>query len=149
MPDDPDEPTPNDVDALIVSPALTIPGHELAWRFSATGGPGGQHANTSNTRATLIFDIEHSEALTDLQRERLIERLGTEVSVTVGDERSQLRNRIIARARLADRLAQALRTLPTRRPTRPTKASQRRRLDAKSQRSSTKANRRPGRSHDD
>ena len=133
----------------VVNAHLTIPAHELAWRFSATGGPGGQHANTSNTRATVTFDIQASESLTDWQRERLLDRIGGEISVTAGDERSQLRNRNLALDRLRERLVEALRTQIVRRPTRPSKGSQQRRLNAKAQRSTTKANRRLGHRHDD
>lgn len=130
-----------DVDALRVTPTLSIPASELLWRFTASGGPGGQHANTANTKATVTFAIAESPSLTEAQRERLVERLGVEVSATASDERSQLRNRNLALERLRSRLADALRVLPPRRATRPSKASKQRRLDGKAKTAATKAGR--------
>jgi ribosome-associated protein len=115
-------------DDLVVSRSCVISGAELAWRFSGSGGPGGQHANTANTRVELLFDIAGSASLGPRQRERLLERLGPVVRVVVSTERSQARNREIARVRLAERLAAALRVEPPRRATRPTRASKERRL---------------------
>src|SRR5688500_10370438 len=90
---------------LRVSPTLVIPLAELTWRFSRSGGPGGQHANTADTRAEVRFDIAGSPSLGPRQRARLLERLGDEVRVVASDERSQARNRELALRRLADRLA--------------------------------------------
>jgi ribosome-associated protein len=150
VPPDPTPPAPPpEDDALVVSPSLTIPAAELVWRFSATGGPGGQHANTANTRASVTFDVASSPSLSDTQRARLLHRLGVEVTVTAGDERSQLRNRTLARERLRERLSDALRVERARRATKPTKASQRRRLDAKARHSSLKSGRRLGNRHSD
>lgn len=130
---------------LRVSPTCRIPLHELDWRFSASGGPGGQHANKAATRAEVIFDVEGSETLGPRQRARLAAKLGTTVRVTAADERSQSRNRAIALERLKDRLAQALKVDTPRRPTRPTRASKERRLDSKARRSAIKHSRRsPG-----
>jgi len=140
--------TPAD-DDLRVSAALTIPAGELDWRFSASSGPGGQHVNTANTRVELRFDVATSPSLTDAQRTRLLERLGAEVRVVCQTERSQVRNRAVARDRLAARLADALAVPRHRRPTRATKASIERRLDAKSRRSERKQQRRPPRPDDD
>lgn len=132
-------------DDLVVRPGLTIPGAEIDERFSTSGGPGGQHANKAATRVELRYDIANSSALSDHQRSVLVEHFGDDVRVVVDDERSQLRNRTIARERLAGRLANALVPQRPRRATRPTMGSKRRRLDAKRQRSETKANRRrPG-----
>jgi ribosome-associated protein len=128
---------------LRVSPTLVIPHSELSWRFTRSGGPGGQHANTSDTRVEVRFDIAGSPSLGPRQRSRLQERLGDEVRVAASDERSQARNRELALQRLSERLAGALRVDPPRRPTRPTKASVRRRLDDKRRRASRKADRRP------
>ncbi len=128
-------------DDLPVRAGLVIPASEIDERFSTSGGPGGQHANKAHTRVELRFDIAGSPSLTDLQRERLVERLGDDVRVVVDDERSQLRNRTIARERLAGRLRNALVPIRTRRPTRPTKGSRRRRLEAKRQRGETKRSR--------
>lgn len=117
-------------------------------RFSASGGPGGQHANKAETRVDLSFDVEASRSLSGPQRRRIIERLGPVVRVTAEDERSQARNRGLAEQRLAERLADALRVQRKRRPTRRTRGSQERRLKAKRHRSDIKANRRRPR-HDD
>ena len=135
MAPDPDSP-------LRVSPTLTIPGTELGWKFTASGGPGGQHANTANTRVELTFDVGRSEALDDAQRARLRAKLGDEVRVVVTDQRSQARNRAIARERLQETLAAAL-VVPRRRvPTRPGRAAAARRVDAKQQRGQLKRLRR-------
>ena len=127
---------------LRVSSTLVLPLDELTWRFSRSGGPGGQHANTSDTRVEVRFDVAGSPSLGPRQRARLLERLGPEVRVTASDERSQLRNRELALRRLAERLAEALRVEAPRRPTKPTRASQRRRLEQKRRQSSRKAERR-------
>jgi len=116
---------------LHVSRSLVIPIDELEWRFSGSGGPGGQHANTANTRVELRFDVEASLSLGPRQRARLIERLGPVVRVVASDERSQLRNRELALDRLAERLGQALRVERPRRSTKPTAASRERRLESK------------------
>ncbi len=127
---------------LRVSSSCSIPLAELTWRFSRSGGPGGQHANTSDTRAEVRFDIVASAALGPRQRARLLERLGPEVWVVASDERSQARNRDLALQRLAARLAEALRVQPPRRPTRPTRGSVERRLEGKRRTSDRKASRR-------
>ncbi|MFV0316285.1 MAG: alternative ribosome rescue aminoacyl-tRNA hydrolase ArfB [Microthrixaceae bacterium] len=127
---------------LKVRPGLVIPGSELTERFMPSGGPGGQHANRSNTRVELRFDVAASPTLDDRQRALISERLGDEVKVVVDEERSQSRNRDIARERLAARLSSALVRDAPRRPTRPTKGSKRRRLEAKKRRSELKAQRR-------
>ena len=130
-----------DDEPLVVSATLVVPARELRWRATASGGPGGQHANTSNTKVELVFDVEASEALTDTQRERLLARLGSQVRVVASDERSQARNRALARERMAERLAAALRTHRRRTATRPTKGSVERRLSEKRQQSERKQRR--------
>lgn len=127
---------------LRVSSTLVIPLAELTWRFSRSGGPGGQHANTSDTRVEVRFDVAGSPSLGPRQRARLRERLGDELWVAASDERSQARNRDLALRRLADRLAQELRVDPPRRATKPTKASVNRRLQDKRRRATRKADRR-------
>jgi ribosome-associated protein len=127
---------------LRVAPGIVIPVVELSWRFTSSGGPGGQHVNTSNTRAEVIFDVAGSPSLPGWARERLLARLGPSVAVAASDRRSQARNRGLALSRLAAKLAAALETEPSRRPTRPTLASQKRRLDAKRRRSGVKRDRR-------
>src|SRR3954469_25008307 len=93
---------------LTVSRSCRIPLSELRWRFSRSGGPGGQHANTSDTRAEVIFDVAGSPSLRPRQRERLLSKLGPEVRAVASDERSQARNRELALQRLRDRIAGAL-----------------------------------------
>jgi ribosome-associated protein len=128
---------------LRVSRSCAIPFDELEWKFTPSGGPGGQHANRSNTRAEVKFDVEASASLSDYHRSRLLERLGPVVRVAADDERSQLRNRELALDRLRSRLAEALRVQRTRRPTAPTRASQQRRLEQKKRRADVKRTRRP------
>ena len=118
-------------ETLRVTKTLSIPHDELEWRFSGSGGPGGQHANTANTRAEVRFDVGASPSLGPRQRDRLLERLGPLVRVVASDERSQTRNRELALERLAERLAGALKVQPPRLRTRPTRASRERRLEAK------------------
>lgn len=123
---------------LRVSRTCLIPLDELDWRFTGSGGPGGQHANTSNTRVELRFDIETSQALGPRQRARLMERLGPVVRVVASDERSQARNRALALDRLQSKLADALRVRPARHATKPTAGARERRLKSKQRRSEVK-----------
>lgn len=131
-----------DEEPMVVGTGVVIPQSELTWRFSASGGPGGQHVNTSNTRAEVRFDIAGSPTLSPAVRARLLDRLGDSVAVTASDRRSQLRNRELAVERLAARLRAALRVDAPRRPTRPTMGSKRRRLDAKRRQGQRKQGRR-------
>lgn len=128
---------------LRVSGSCVIPVAELTWRFSRSSGPGGQHANTSDTRVEVRFDIAGSPSLGPRQRARLVERLGPEVRVVVSDERSQARNRDLALQRLAVRLADALRVTTPRVATRPTRGGVERRLEGKRRQADRKAARRP------
>lgn len=98
-----------------------IPAGELRWRYSSSGGPGGQHANTSNTRAEVFFDAGASAALSRAERELITERLGPLVRVVATDERSQWQNRKKAMERLGERIAGALEIPPDRRPTAPSR----------------------------
>ena len=116
---------------LRVNRNLVIPASELEWRFSTSGGPGGQHANRAATRAEVRFDVAASAVLGPRQRQRLLERVGAVVIAAASDSRSQTQNRALALGRLAATIAGALRTTPPRRPTRPTAASKRRRLEEK------------------
>ena len=127
---------------LVVGRGVTIPAEQIEERFTTSGGPGGQHANRAKTRVELRFDIAGSSALSEHQRHVLRSHFGDEVRVVVDDERSQLRNRTIARERLAARLRAALVPPRSRRPTRPTKGSRVRRLEAKSRRGEVKRTRR-------
>jgi ribosome-associated protein len=119
-----------------------IPLDELEWRFTGSGGPGGQHANTSNTRVEVRFDVAGSPSLGPRQRGRLLERLGPVVRATASDRRSQLQNRELALERLRSRIAAALRVDPARVATRPTRSSVEARLDDKRRRAQRKRNRR-------
>jgi ribosome-associated protein len=133
---------------LVVTRALTIPAAELTWRFSRSSGPGGQHVNTSDSRVQLSWDLARSDSVTEAQRELLTSRLDGRlvagvVTVTSSEQRSQLRNRETALAKLAEIVAAGLAPDgPARRPTRRTRGSDRRRLSAKGERSATKQQRR-------
>ena len=130
---------------LRVSRSCAIALSELEWRFSSSGGPGGQHANTSNTRVELVFDIAASESLGPRQRARLLERLGSRVRVVASERRSQLQNRELALERLRDRIANALHIEPPRVATRPSRASKRARVEQKRRQGERKRTRRtPG-----
>lgn len=132
---------------LDVSPALTIPAQELSWRFSRSSGPGGQHVNTSDSRAELSWNIAESAVLSDEQRELLLARLdrrlvGATVTVAASEQRSQLRNREIALAKLAELISNGLAPEPAkRRPTKSSRGSKLRHMAAKQQRSATKKQR--------
>jgi ribosome-associated protein len=131
-------------DALRVTASVLIPAHELTWMFGPSGGPGGQHANRAHTRAEVRFDVEASGSLSQYQRQRIIDRLGSVVTVSADDERSQLRNRRLALDRLRQKLAGALRVEKPRRPTRPGRGAVERRLDAKRRQAARKRDRRGG-----
>jgi ribosome-associated protein len=126
---------------------LTIPGPELSEQFSRSSGPGGQGVNTTDSRVQLSLDIATTTALTDRQRERVLERLagrlvGTVLTIDASEHRSQRHNRSAARERVASLLREALSPPPPpRRPTKRTRGSQRRRLEAKSQRGQVKRRR--------
>ncbi|MCM6763442.1 aminoacyl-tRNA hydrolase [Rathayibacter sp. ZW T2_19] len=133
---------------LEVGRGLTIPASELQWRFSRSSGPGGQHVNTSDSRVQLTWDVAGSAVLDESQRERILERLGRRLvsgtlTVTVSEQRSQLRNREAALESLRGLVSSALAPpAAPRRPTRPTRGSARRHAVAKQQRSATKKQRR-------
>jgi ribosome-associated protein len=129
---------------LEIRPGVAIPLIEVELRTSRSSGPGGQHANVTASRVEAVFDVAASEALTDAQKARIAARLGPRVTATAQDTRSQLRNRELALERLAQRLAHALEVRRPHTATRPTKASKRRRVDAKKRRGDIKrARRRP------
>jgi ribosome-associated protein len=129
-------------EVLRVTRTLAIPVDELDVRASTSGGPGGQHANRSQTRIDVRFDVAGSPSLGPRQRARLLDRLGPVVRAGSADERSQARNRERALQRLAAKLAGALRVDAPRRPTTPGPAAEARRLDAKRRQSERKARRR-------
>jgi ribosome-associated protein len=130
-------------DELVVSEKLSIPLSEVTVRASRSSGPGGQHANVTASRVEASFDVEGSATLSDAQRERLLARAGPRVVTVAQDARSQSRNRELALARLADRLARALEVPRSRHATRPTAASRERRLAAKRRGTERKRERRP------
>jgi ribosome-associated protein len=115
---------------------------EIAFRFSRSSGPGGQHAQKSSTRAEALFDVENSEALSPAEKKRVLAKLGPVVRAAAQDERSQLRNRELATDRVIEQLRDATRVQRKRRPTKPTAASKERRLDEKKRRGRTKQLRR-------
>lgn len=131
-----------------MSPSLVLAETELSWRFRRSSGPGGQHVNTSDTRAELSFDVARSACLPEPLRQRALERLAGRLvdgvlTVSASEHRSQLQNRAVAEQRLAELLRAAVADPPPpRRPTRPTRASKERRLEVKRQRSQLKAARR-------
>jgi ribosome-associated protein len=130
-------------DPLYVNDRLQIPDAELTVRTSRSSGPGGQHANVTDSRVEVSFDIAGSPTLPDWARARLMERLGPRVTAVAQDGRSQLRNRELARERLAARLRAALERPRARRPTRPGRAARERRLQSKRRQSQRKRERRP------
>jgi ribosome-associated protein len=130
-------------DALRPARGVTIPLAEVTIRASRSSGPGGQHANVTASRIEASFDVAASSALSEEQKRRVIARNGPVVRAVAQDARSQARNRDLALQRLEERLARALHVPRSRTPTKPTKASRTRRLDAKSRRSSVKRERRP------
>lgn len=133
---------------LEISRAVSIPRAELTWRFSRSGGPGGQSVNTADSRVELRFDLAGTEAIPAPLKERALARLGTRlvdgaVVVTAAEHRSQLQNRRAAEARLVALLSAAIAPPgPGRRPTRPTRGSVQRRIDTKKHRGQTKRLRR-------
>ena len=128
--------------SIRVTRSIEVPTAEIELRFSRSSGPGGQHAQKASTRVEATFDVDASTALSEGQKARVTARLGPVVRAVAQDERSQLRNRQLAVERLVDELRKALRVEAPRRATRPTKASQQRRLDTKRQRTATKQQRR-------
>ena len=127
---------------LPIRPGLALPLSEIDLRTSRSSGPGGQHANVTASRVEASFDVAASETLSDEQRARISSKLGPRVTASAQDTRSQHRNRELALERLAARLAHALEVRRPRTATRPTKASQRRRVDAKKRRGDIKRDRR-------
>ena len=116
---------------------------EVAFRFSRSSGPGGQHAQKSSTRVEALFDVEGSSALTDAERRRVATKLGPVVRAIAQDERSQLRNRELATDRIVEQLREATKIRRPRRATKPSKAAKERRVDEKKRRGQTKQLRRP------
>ena len=123
--------------------SVSLPRSEIEFRFSRSSGPGGQHAQKSDTRVEASFDVEASAALSETQKRRVLAKAGPVLRAIAQDERSQWRNRELATERLVESLRQALKVERRRRPTKPTKASKERRLEQKRRRGVTKRLRRP------
>jgi len=120
-----------------------LPLAEVELQVSRSSGPGGQHAQKSETRVVAVFDVEASSALSETQKRRVVARAGPVLRVVAQDERSQSRNRELALERLVAALREALRVPRKRRPTKPTAASRERRLEGKRLRGEVKRLRRP------
>jgi ribosome-associated protein len=130
-------------DLLQITNNLAIPLDEVSVRASRSSGPGGQHANVTASRIEASFDVAASATLSDAQKARITARCGPVVRAVAQDARSQARNRALALERLAGRIERALQVPRARRPTKPTRASRTRRLDAKRRASDRKRARRP------
>jgi len=130
-------------ESIQVTRSVLLPRSEIDYRFSRSSGPGGQHAQKSDTRVEASFDVEASSALSEAQKRRVVGKAGPVLRAIAQDERSQWRNRELATERLVESLREALRVPRRRRPTKPTKASRERRLEQKRRRSNTKRLRRP------
>jgi ribosome-associated protein len=129
-------------ESIRVTRSVVLPLSEVDFRFSRSSGPGGQHANRSETRVEAVFDVDESEALTEAQKRRVVARTGPTLRAVAQDERSQWRNRELAVERLVDQLREALRVERKRVPTKPTAAARERRLEEKKRRSQVKRLRR-------
>jgi ribosome-associated protein len=130
-------------ESIRVTRSVVLPRSEIELRYSRSSGPGGQHAQKSETRAEAIFDVEASSALTESQKRRVVAKAGPVLRAVAQDERSQARNRELATERVVEQLREALRVRRARRPTKPTAQSRERRLESKRRRSATKRLRRP------
>ena len=125
-------------ESIRVTRSVSVPLSEFELRFSRSSGPGGQHAQKSETRVEALFDVEASSALSDRQKQRVLRKAGPVLRAIAQDERSQARNRALALERLVAQLHEALRVPRKRRPTKPSQASVERRLDEKRRRSRLK-----------
>jgi ribosome-associated protein len=127
-----------DGDSIRVTRSVVIPLAEIELRFSRSSGPGGQHAQKSETRVEAVFDVNASASLSDVQKRRVVARAGDVLRAVAQDERSQARNRELALERLAGQLREALRVRRRRVPTKPSEAAKERRLEEKRRRSELK-----------
>jgi ribosome-associated protein len=130
-------------ESIRVTRTVVVPPGEIQLRTSRSSGPGGQHAQKSETRVEAIFDVEASSALSDAQKRRVVAKAGPVLRAVAQDERSQLRNKELAVERVVEVLREALRVPRRRTPTKPTKAARERRLTEKKRRGETKKLRRP------
>jgi ribosome-associated protein len=132
-----------DGDSIRVTRSVVLPLAEIELQVSRSSGPGGQHAQKSETRVVAVFDVDASNALTPAQKRRVIARAGPVLRAVAQDERSQARNRELAVERLVAALREALRVPRKRKPTKPSAAARERRLEGKRRRSQVKRLRRP------
>jgi ribosome-associated protein len=130
-------------ESIRVTRSVALPRDEIELRTSRSSGPGGQHAQKSETRVEALFDVEASAALTPAQKRRVIANAGPRLQSVAQDERSQLRNRELAVERLVEKLRAALKVERRRVATKPSAAARERRLESKKRRSETKRLRRP------
>jgi ribosome-associated protein len=130
-------------ESIRVTRSVSIPLSEIDFRTSRSSGPGGQHAQKSETRVEALFDVESSSALTDRQKQRVLRKAGPVLRAIAQDERSQARNRELATERVADALREALHVERRRVATKPSRTAVERRLEQKRRRSQTKRLRRP------
>ena len=132
-----------DGESIRVTRSVAIPASEIDLRFSRSSGPGGQHAQKTESRVEAVFDVEASTALSPVQKRRVVTKAGAVLRAVAQDERSQWRNRELAVERLVEALREALRVERRRVPTKPTAAARERRLEEKRRRAQTKRLRRP------
>ena len=132
-----------DGESIPVTRSVSIPLSEIELRFSRSSGPGGQHAQRTESRVEAVFDVERSSALTDAQKRRVVGRVGPVLRAVAQDERSQWRNRELATERLVESLREGLRVERRRRPTQPSPEAEARRLAEKRRRAELKRLRRP------
>jgi ribosome-associated protein len=131
-----------DSESIRVTRSVVLPRSEIELRTSRSSGPGGQHAQKSETRVEAVFDVEASNALSDAQKRRVVAKAGPVLRAIAQDERSQLRNKDLATERLVETLREALKVPRRRVPTKPSAASRERRLEQKKRRSQVKQLRR-------
>ena len=132
-----------DGESIRVTRSVALPMAEVTFRTSRSSGPGGQHAQKSETRVEAVFDVEASQTLSEAQKRRVVAKAGPVLRAVAQDERSQLRNRELALERLVAQLREALRVKRRRVATKPTQASREQRLESKRRRGATKRLRRP------
>jgi ribosome-associated protein len=130
-------------ESIRVTRSVVLPLSDVEYRTSRSSGPGGQHAQKTESRVEALLDVEGTRALTDVQKRRVIARLGPVLRAIAQDERSQSRNKELATDRLVGQLREALKVPRRRRPTKPSKAAVERRIESKKRRSQTKRLRRP------
>jgi len=131
-----------DSESIRVTRSVILPRSEIELRFSRSSGPGGQHAQKTETRVEALFEVGSSGALSDAQKRRVTAKAGPVLRAVAQDERSQWRNRELAVERVVEQLRDALKVARRRRPTKPTKAARERRLEDKRRRGETKRLRR-------